>query len=111
MTPDTIDRAPTPMRACTDGTQVWTDDGQRFYISARDLKSVHPDRPTVRQVRLETQRSRFKGGVHFMRTHDGLAVFTDIGFNVGIGPRPSRGVSIGGQLEREMGYRAVYTFK
>ena len=39
------------MNETIDGTQVWTDAGGASYISARDLKRVYPDRPTVEQVR------------------------------------------------------------
>lgn len=79
---------PQAAKTLTDGTQIWTDDGRRFHLRARDLKSVHRDRPTVEQVRLEIARGRFVEGIHFVRTEDGRAQFTDMATKVGVGPRP-----------------------
>jgi hypothetical protein len=62
----------------------------RRYLSLIDLKRVHPNRPTMEQVRIEIERGRFVEGVHFVRTANGRALFTDIATKVGIGPRPSR---------------------
>jgi hypothetical protein len=55
----------------TDGTQISTNDGRRFHLRARDLKSVHPDPPTVEQMRQGVAMGHFIEGVHFVRTSEG----------------------------------------